>query len=111
MTKYYDAFICHASDDKETFVRPLAEALRRFGVSVWYDEFSLEIGDSISRQIDKGIAEARFGIVVISRAFIQRRWPTHELRGLVSRDVEEDLKILPIWHGVSEDEVAAFSPL
>jgi hypothetical protein len=110
MTKYYDAFICHASDDKETLVRPLAEALRRFGVSVWYDEFSLEIGDSISRQIDKGIAEARFGIVVISRAFIQRRWPAHELRGLVSRDVEEDLKILPIWHGVSKDEVAAFSP-
>lgn len=110
MTQAYDVFICHASEDKEGFVRPLAEALRRLGVSVWYDEFSLEIGDSVSRQIDKGIAGARFGIVVVSRSFIGRRWPEHELRGLVNRDVEEDLKILPIWHGVTKREVSKFSP-
>jgi TIR domain len=84
MTREYDVFICHASEDKEGFVRPLADALRRLGVSVWYDEFALEIGDSISRQIDKGIAGARFGIVVISRSFIGRPWPEHELRGLVT---------------------------
>ena len=105
-----DVFICHASQDKDAFVRPLAEALRRLGVSVWYDEFSLEVGDSVSQQIDAGIAGARFGVVVISRAFLRRRWPKHELRGLVNRDVEEDLKILPIWHGVTKGEVAKFSP-
>jgi hypothetical protein len=110
MTRQYDVFICHASQDKENFVRLLAEALRRLGVSVWYDEFSLEIGDSISRQIDRGIAGAKFGIVVISRSFIGRPWPEHELRGLVNRDVEEDLKILPVWHGVSKHEVLEFSP-
>ena len=110
MNQQYDVFICHASEDKESFVRPLAEALRSLGVSVWYDEFSLEIGDSITRQIDKGIAGARFGIVVLSRSFIGRPWPEHELRGLVNRDVEEDLKILPIWHGVSKHDVSQFSP-
>lgn len=110
MTQHYDIFICHASEDKDAFVRPLAEALRRLGVSVWYDEFSLKIGDSISRQIDKGIAGAKFGAVVLSKSFIGRQWPEHELRGLVNRDIEEDLKILPIWHGVSKREVAAFSP-
>jgi hypothetical protein len=82
MTKRHDVFICHASDDKESFVSPLAEALRRMGVSVWYDDFSLEIGDSLSREIDKGIAGARFGIVVISRAFIGRPWPEHDSVGL-----------------------------
>jgi TIR domain len=110
MSRSYDVFICHAWEDKERFVRPLAEALRRLGVSVWYDEFSLEIGDSVSRQIDNGIAGARFGIVVISRPFIGRPWPRYELQGLVNRDIEEDLKILPIWHGVSKRQVAEFSP-
>jgi len=95
---------------RRSFVRPLAEALRRLGVSVWYDELSLEIGDSISREIDKGIAGARFGLVVISQSFIRRPWPEHELRGLVNRDIEEDLKILPVWHGVSKREVLNFSP-
>ena len=110
MKQNVDVFICHASQDKDSFVRPLAKALRSLGVTVWYDEFSLEIGDSVSQQIDKGIAEAGFGIVVISKSFIGRPWPAHELKGLVNRDIEEDLKILPIWHGVKKHEVAKFSP-
>ncbi len=110
MSKRFDVFVCHASQDKESFVRPLAQALRQLGVEVWYDEFSLELGDSISSEIDKGIAGASFGIVVISPSFINRPWPKHELRGLVNRDIEEDLRILPIWHGVGKREVAQFSP-
>jgi hypothetical protein len=110
MSQRYDVFICHASEDKDDFVRPLAQALCRLGISVWYDESSLELGDSISKEIDRGIAGARFGIVVISQSFIGKSWPDHELRGLVNRQVEEDLKIIPIWHGVTKTEVAKFSP-
>lgn len=105
-----DVFISHASPDKATFVRPLAEALRKLGVAVWYDEFSLELGDSISQQIDRGIANSRFGIVVVSPAFISRNWTQHELRALVSRDVDQDIRILPVWHGVTKKEVSDFSP-
>jgi hypothetical protein len=110
MKRRWDVFICHASEDKATFVRPLAEALRRLGLDVWYDDFSLSVGDSLSREIDRGIAGARFGIVVVSPAFIGKRWPDHELRGLVNRDVEEDFRILPVWHGVTKADVRAFSP-
>ena len=110
MEQQVDVFVCHASQDKDGFVRPLAEGLRRLGVTVWYDEFSLTLGDSVSRQIDYGIANARFGIVIISRDFIGRPWPEHELQGLVNRDIEQDLRILPIWHGVNKQEVEAFSP-
>lgn len=110
MTDKPDVFISHASPDKDAFVRPLAEALRRLGVAVWYDEFSFELGDSISQQIDRGIANARFGIVVISQAFISRNWTQHELRGLVSRDVDQDIRIIPVWHGVTKKDVSDFSP-
>ena len=60
--KQWDAFISHASEDKETFVRPLAVALRALGLKIWYDEFSLRLGDSLSRSIDKGLADSTFGI-------------------------------------------------
>jgi hypothetical protein len=106
----WDVFICHASEDKDAFVRPLAVALHQLGVSVWFDEFSLEIGDSISRSIDKGLAASAYGIVVLSPAFIGKPWPEYELRGLVSREIGEDKVILPIWHGVSRQEVLKFSP-
>jgi len=110
MTNTVDVFICHDSQDKDDFVRPLARALRNLGVSVWYDEFSIELGDSVSEKIDQGIANARFGIVVISKSFIGRPWPNHERRGLVNRDVDGDLKILPIWHGVTKHDVMKLSP-
>ncbi|HSW10539.1 MAG TPA: toll/interleukin-1 receptor domain-containing protein [Bacillota bacterium] len=108
--KKWDVFISHASEDKDTFVRPLAEALRRLGVSVWYDEFTLRLGDSLSREIDEGLGDSRFGLVVISRHFIAKPWPEHELRGLVSREIDEGRVILPIWHGVDRKKVRHFSP-
>lgn len=88
--KAWDVFVSHASEDKETFVRPLAVALQGLGVSVWYDEFSLRIGDSLSRSINKGIANSRFGLVIVTPAFIEKPWPEYELRGLVAREIDED---------------------
>jgi hypothetical protein len=110
MAAQWDVFISHVFEDKESFVRPLAEALRQLGVSVWYDEFSLHVGDSLSRGIDLGIGGSKFGVVVISTAFIGKNWPEHELRGLVNRDVEDDFRILPIWHGVTKSDVKSLSP-
>jgi hypothetical protein len=107
----WDAFISHASEDKDGFVRPLAEALRSFGLRVWYDEFALRPGDSLSRSIDRGLAQSRFGVVVLSRAFFAKRWAQRELQGLVAREVAGDGGlILPIWLHVSRDEVLSYSP-
>ena len=75
----YDAFISHASEDKDSLVRPLAEALRDHHVEVWYDELSLQVGDSLRRSIDRGLAKSRFGVVVLSPAFFAKEWPQWEL--------------------------------
>jgi len=87
-----------------------ALALQSLGVSVWYDEFSLRLGDSLSRSIDRGLADSSYGLVVISPAFICKPWPEYELRGLVAREIAEDRIILPIWHGVARNDVLTFSP-
>ncbi|CAK8725647.1 hypothetical protein KKHLCK_17260 [Candidatus Electrothrix laxa] len=106
----WDVFISHASEDKDEFVRPLALALRSYGLTVWYDEFSLSIGQSLSESIDKGLAKSRYGIVVISPNFIAKPWPKRELRGLTARDMTEENIILPIWHNITKAELLAFSP-
>ena len=107
----YDAFICHASEDKDTFVRPLAEALLCENVAVWYDEFTLKLGDSIRRSLDKGLKQSRFGIVVLSNAFFEKKWPQYELDGLAEREMKgADKVILPIWHGVDHDDIMQYSP-
>ena len=107
----WDVFISHASEDKEAFVKPLAQLLSDLEVKVWYDEFTLKLGDSLSRSIDKGLANSRFGVVVISRAFVKKRWPEYELRGLVTLAMAGKRKrIIPIWHDISRKEVMSFSP-
>jgi len=108
--KNYDVFICHASEDKDSLVKPLASSLVRLGLSVWYDEYTLHIGDSLSASIDKGLSNSRFGLVVISQNFIRKPWPNYELRGLVNREVEQDQVLLPIWLGVNHKQVSDFSP-
>jgi len=110
MSMEHDVFISHASEDKEAFVAPFAQLLVNLGLNVWYDEFSLEVGNSLSRSIDKGLAKSKFGIVVLSKDFIAKPWPEYELRGLVSKELGRDKVILPIWHNVSRDDVLEFSP-
>ena len=105
-----DVFISHASEDKEAIARPLAELLEGFGVRVWYDEYTLEIGDSLSESIDTGLASSRFGVVVLSRSFFSRPWARRELAGLVTKEVASGKVILPIWHGVGIDDVRQVSP-
>ena len=108
--KDYDVFISHASEDKDDVARPLAEALRENGLSVWYDEFELRIGDSLRRKIDKGIANSNFGVIVISRDFISKGWTNYELDGLITRAVNGEQTMLPIWHNITKREVINYSP-
>ncbi len=107
----WDFFICHAGEDRSSVVEPLARELRARGYEVWYDQWTLRVGDSLRRRIEEGLASSRCGIVVLSRAFFQKEWPQMELDGLVNLEVAGRALVLPVWHEVSQDDVAARSPL
>lgn len=106
----WDVFVSHASEDKDAVARPLAAALRALGVSVWLDEVEMKIGDSLRRKIDQGIRSSRFGLVILSEQFFAKGWTQYELDGLVTRTVSGEQNLLPIWHGVSKDDVMRRSP-
>ena len=106
----WDLFISHASEDKDALVRPLAEGLSNHGVRVWYDEFALTVGDSLRQSIDRGLASSRYGIVVLSPDFFAKGWPQYELDGLTTKQMMGQKVILPIWHNIDRDAVAAASP-
>lgn len=105
----YDAFISHATEDKDTVVRPLAAALVRLGFHLWLDETELRVGDGLRGSIDKGLSKSRFGIVVLSKAFFTKNWPRYELDGLTAREIRGRKVILPIWHGVTAHDVLKYS--
>jgi len=106
----YDVFISHASEDKDSIVRSLATALTEKGLKVWYDEFTLRIGDSLRQKIDKGLASSRVGLVILSPSFVSKGWTNYELDGIITRTVSGEQILLPIWHNITKQEVIDFSP-
>lgn len=108
--KRWDVFISHASEDKEELARPLALLLREMGLKVWYDDFVLQLGNRIRRSIENGLAESRFGVVLLSPNFFQKEWTQRELDGLLALEGDEGI-ILPVWHRLNINDIKRFSPI
>ncbi len=107
----HDAFISHASEDKNDFVEPLVELLKKQGQRIWYDKFCIEDGGGIPLSINEGIAESKYGIVVFSKSYFKKPWPKRELEALTIRDIYLGKKILFIWYKISVIEMALQAPL
>ena len=106
----YDAFISHASEDKDSVARPLAESLIQHEYTIWFDEYNLVVGNSLRRSIEEAISTSRFGIVVLSPNFFAKEWTQRELDALTSVELASGRTILPVWHEVDIGKVREFSP-
>lgn len=106
----WDVFISYASEDKD-FARALALSLEEWGLKVWFDEFALSAGDSLSTSVNEGLAGSDFGIVILSTNFFEKPWPKKELEGLFAREMAGNKVIIPVWHKVTIDQVRNFSPM
>ena len=106
----HDVFISHAWEDKDGFVRELAEKCHEAGVDAWYDETAVEWGQSLRQAIDRGLANAYFGVVILSENFFKKEWTNYELDGLLQKESSGSGAVLPIWYKVTKDEVEQFSP-
>lgn len=105
------AFISHDSRDKDEVVRELARELSKRACPVWYDEFSLEVGDSLRESIEQGLKQAKYCILVLSPNFLNNEgWGKKEFNAVFTKEiVEERDVVLPIWHNVSKKDVYEYS--
>ena len=106
----WDVFISHAYEDKDAIARPLALALARIGLAVWFDEFTLTAGDSLTKSINHGLENSKYGIVIVSQKFLAKKWPQRELAGLFAKE-DKSKVIIPVWHEVTEQLVRSHSPI
>lgn len=106
----YDLFLCHAWDDRRETATDLHNLLEAADVSVWFSEKDIVLGQPFMREIDKGLAKTRIGLVLITPAFLRRiesgGVSEKELSELLSRDL-----LIPVAHGVTYDEIRSVSPL
>lgn len=107
----WDLFISHASDDKEVVAKPLTQALRQAGLSVWIDEEEIALGDSLLDSIQRGMSASRFAIVLFSPRFFAKVWAKAELAGFFQRELTGKKVILPVYYDISHEEVVKTVPI
>jgi hypothetical protein len=105
----YDAFISFAGEDRE-FAATLAARLAGNGLGVWFADFELRPGDRILERIHEGLSRSRTGILIVSQAFLDKPGPRYETEILMTAFIESGMRLLPVWHGVEEDEVRQKHP-
>jgi hypothetical protein len=99
-----DLFLCHSSEDKHNVVLPFTRLLEARGVSYWFDQAEIKIGDSISAKIDEGLRDSRYVLAFISKSFLERKWPERELRSALSSSIGKGIKkVLPVLIGVTPE--------
>lgn len=95
----FDVFISHASEDKETVVRPIYEALQKAGINSFLDEVNMEWGDSLTEKINHALGQSKFVLAVLSKDSVGKKWPMKELNSALARELAEKQKILPLIVG------------
>lgn len=103
-------FISHASEDKQPFVRELAEAFRTVNVDVWYDEYEIKLGMSIRETVDMGLASCDIGLLILSPNYFKKKWTLWELNGLVQKMLSGTAKLIPILYNLTHEDLLIISP-
>lgn len=105
-----DLFLCHAWDDRRGAAAELHALLEARGVSVWFSEKDIVLGQPFLREIDRGLAKSRTGLVLVTPALLKRvdsrGVSDKELSELLSRDL-----LIPVVHGTAYEDLRAVSPL
>jgi hypothetical protein len=106
------AFISHDSKNKELIAKPIANGLNSRLCHVWYDEYSMKVGDSLRESIEKGIKEAKKCVLILTPEFLKNPgWTKKEFNSIFTREmIFEERIVLPIWHNVKKEEVYDYSP-
>lgn len=102
----YDVFVSHAHADKESIAAELQISFKKLGIRVFYDTDSIEWGDDWAQKIKDGLANCRFGVIIISKDFYDRTWTEKELKSLLVRQNNNgENVILPILFNTDIDEL------
>lgn len=105
-----DVFLCHAWDDRQGPAKELHDLLESRGVKVWFSEKDVGLGVPLLRAIDKGLANSKIGIVLVTPALLSRlpqeSISDKELSALLARE-----RLVPIVHNTTYEALRNVSPL
>ncbi len=98
-------------EDKEVIAVPLSNALQNYGLTTWLDIDRIKAGDSIIKEISKGISKSNYAVCIISPNYIKKPWAIAELESILNLNIAGKIKIIPVWHNIDYSFVVENFPL
>ncbi|MBC8275716.1 MAG: toll/interleukin-1 receptor domain-containing protein [Chloroflexi bacterium] len=90
-------FISHNKADRDA-ARNIALFLAAENINVWFDEWEISAGDSIIKQINKGLLDCTHFIVLWSANSATSKWVRAELESMLSKAIETgNPRIIPVF--------------
>lgn len=89
-------FLSYSSADKPLASR-IAGDLDRSGFKVWFDEWEIQVGHSISQNVDRGLQEADFVAVLLTSHSVNSGWVQKEWQSKIGEEaVNKKVSVLPL---------------
>jgi hypothetical protein len=107
----FDAFLCHASEDKNAIVVPFARAMKDAGLRPWLDKEQVGWGENLVGKVQEGLSRSRCVVLFVSSVFLGKPWAETELNAAMSMEVGGPTRVLPILLGLPHDELKRRYPL
>lgn len=105
-----DVFLCHAWDDRQGAAKQLHDLLEAAGVRVWFSEKDLGLGVPMMRAIDKGLANSKVGLVLVTPALLARL-PQESVADKELSTLLAGNRLVPIVHNTTYEALRDVSPM
>ena len=105
-----DLFLCHAWDDRQDAAKEFCDLLVTFGATVWFSEKDVGLGKSLLREIDRGLANSRIGIVLVTPAMLK----SLAAEGIADKELSVLLatdRVVPVAHNTTFEALRDVSPM
>lgn len=106
-----DLFLCHAWADRENAAKDLCNLLISHGATVWFSEYDVSLGKSLLQEIDRGLANSRIGIVLVTPALLEGLKSTSGIAGKELSALLATDRVIPVAHNTTFDALRDISPL
>ena len=93
-SKRYDVFLSHRGDFKRGFASFLHARLDTNGITTFFDEFSLQPGDSADAVMTEAVDSCRIGLPVLTESFGTSEWCLRELSIMMQNPA---VTVMPIF--------------
>jgi hypothetical protein len=107
----WDVFISHATEDKLSTALPLAQKLEERGLRVWIDKNQIDLADNLRGKVNQGISKSRFGVVILTSHYFDKKWTIDELDAFMAREESGIHVVVPIVHEIEPEKIKEKYPL